>query len=82
MAKITFEFNLETELNEVRNFIDGDKWKICVWEIDQKLRDTTKYEVSLLDKNEKASDIEIQIAEKYRELIREVLEEYNLSLNF
>jgi hypothetical protein len=80
MATITFEFNLETELNEARDFIEGDKWKLCVWDLDQKLRDTTKYEVSLLNDNEKASDIEMQIAEKYRELIREVLEEYNLKL--
>jgi hypothetical protein len=80
MATITFEFNLETELNEARDFIEGDKWKLCVWNLDQKLRDTTKYEVSLLNDNEKASDIEMQIAEKYRELIREVLEEYNLKL--
>jgi hypothetical protein len=80
MATITFEFNLETELNEARDFIEGDKWKLCVWDLDQKLRNTTKYEVSLLNDNEKASDIEMQIAEKYRELIREVLEEYNLKL--
>jgi len=80
MATITFEFNLETELNEARDFIEGDKWKLCVWDLDQKLRDTTKYEVSLLNDNEKASDIEMQIAEKYRELISEVLEEYNLKL--
>ena len=80
MATITFEFNLETELNEARDFIEGDKWKLCVWDLDQKLRNTTKYEVSLLNDNEKASDIEMQIAEKYRELISEVLEEYNLKL--
>jgi hypothetical protein len=79
-AKIIFEFDLVTELNEVRDFIDGDKWKICLWQLDQKLRDTTKYESSLIIDNEKASELEIQIAEKYRELIREILEQHSLSL--
>lgn len=80
MAKITFEFNLETELNEVRDFIDGDKWKIALWELDQKLRDTTKYEKSVLSDDKNATDLEYKVAEKYRELIREILEQYSLSL--
>ena len=79
MAKITFEFDLETELNEVRDFVDGDKWKIAIWELDQALRDTTKYEKSVLN-HTKATDLEIEIAEKYRELIREILENQNLTL--
>ena len=79
MAKITFEFDLETELNEVRDFVDGDKWNIAIWELDQALRDTTKYEKSVLN-HTKATDLEIEIAEKYRELIREILENQNLTL--
>lgn len=79
MAKIIFEFDLETELNEVRDFVDGDKWKIALWELDQSLRDTTKYEKSVLN-HAKATDLEIEIADKYRELIREILENQNLTL--
>lgn len=79
MPKVTFEFNLETEINEIRDFVDGDKWKIAMWELDQRLRDTTKYEKSILNQ-EKANDLEIEIAEKYRELIMEILETNNLNL--
>jgi hypothetical protein len=79
MAKIIFEFDLETELNEVRDFVDGDKWKIALWELDQAFRGTTKYEKSVLN-HTKATDLEIELAEKYRELIREILEKQNLTL--
>jgi len=79
MAKITLEFDLETELNEVKEILDGYKWKIAVWELDQALRDTTKYDKSVLNQP-KASDLEIEIAEKYRELIRDFLQTKNLSL--
>lgn len=79
MAKITFEFDLETETNEVRDFLDGNKWKIAMWDLDQKLRATTKYNESVLN-HAKATDLEIQIADEYRELIREILEKNNLTL--
>lgn len=78
MAKVIFEFDLISESEEIRNFIEGDKWQIAIWDLDQELRATTKYEKSLLDDNEKATEIEIQIAEKIRELIREKMENHGL----
>jgi hypothetical protein len=78
MAKVKFEFDLISESEEIRNFIDGDKWQIAIWDLDQGLRETTKYEKSLLDDNERATEIEIQIAEKIRELIREKMENHGL----
>lgn len=78
MAKVKFEFDLISESEEIRNFIEGDKWQIAIWDLDQELRATTKYEKSLLDDNEKATEIEIQIAEKIRELIREKMENHGL----
>lgn len=78
MAKVIFEFDLISESEEIRNFIEGDKWQIAIWDLDQELRATTKYEKSLLDDNEKATGIEIQIAEKIRELIREKMENHGL----
>lgn len=79
MGKIIIEFDSIEEQEDARTAIDAGKWKIAIWDLDQKLRDTTKYEASILG-NDKASDSEIQIAEKYRELIREILDNHKLTL--
>ena len=76
MGKIILEFDSIADANEAQTAIDADKWKAVVWDIDQQLRQTTKYNVSIL--NGDASDLEIELATKYRELISTILENYNL----
>lgn len=78
--KITLEFDGIEEQDDVRTALDGYKWKLAVWDIDQKLRETTKYDSSVIKLGETASEVEYAVAEKYREIIREILEEYNLNL--
>lgn len=80
MGKVILEFDNITEQEEYQTAIDGSKWKIAMWELDQKLRDTTKYGKSVLHDNETAGVVETDIADKYRELIREILESNNLKL--
>lgn len=80
MSKIILEFNGTEEQEDARTALDGYKWKLAVWDLDQLLRSTTKYDVSLLKHNEQASEAEYEVAEKLREKIREILEEYNLNL--
>ena len=80
MKKIILEFDGMEEADEARNALDGWKWKAVVWELDQKLRATTKYGASAIDKSD-ASEIEQQIAEKYRETIREIVQKYSLNLD-
>jgi len=77
MAKVTLEFDTVEEATELRAALDGYKWAVALWEFDQTLRETTRRGVSIIDKAE-ASDIEFKVAEKYREKIREILEEHNL----
>jgi len=81
MAKVILEFDGLEESDDARSALDGYKWKLAVWDIDQKLRETTKYGVSVLKHNETASEIEVEIAEKYREIIREILGDYNLNMD-
>ena len=50
-------------------------------DLDQLLRSTTKYDVSILEQNKPASEEEYNIAEKLREEIRDILNEYNLILD-
>ena len=79
--KITLEFDGVEEQEDARTALDAYKWKLVVWELDQLLRSTTKYDVSLLKHNEKASEAEYEIAEKIREEIGRILGDYNLNLD-
>ena len=79
--KITIEFDGVEEQDDARTALDGYKWKMAMWDLDQLLRSTTKYDVSLLKHNEQASEAEYKIAKKLREEIRGILESYNLNLD-
>jgi hypothetical protein len=80
MGKVTIEFDTVEEAQDIRDALDGYKWKLAVWDLDQKLRDTTKYGASLIGTKDGASDEEFEIAEKVRDLIREYLSDYNLEM--
>ena len=78
MAKIILEFNSEEEANDARVALDGYKWKLAMWDLDQKLRSTTKYGV--ID-NKEATPEEQDMADKVRDFIRDILNDYNLNLD-
>lgn len=81
MAKVILEFDPIEDRTEMESAMNGSKWKSAMWDLDQELRKTTKYGHSVLNENEEATDIEYDIAEKYREMLRDKLSEYGLSLN-
>jgi len=81
MAKITLEFDAIEEAQEVQNAINGGKWRALVWDLDQKLRETTKYRASTITESEEASEIEVQVAESYRDIIRGLMMDYGLTLD-
>jgi hypothetical protein len=78
--KITLEFKDE-DAEEALTALDGYKWKLAMWELDQLLRLTTKYDASILNHKQQASEAEYEIAEKIREEIGRILENYNLKLD-
>jgi hypothetical protein len=80
MGKVTIEFDTVEEAQDIRDALDGYKWKLAVWDLDQKLRDTTKYGASLIGTKPGASAEEQDVAEKVRDLIRECLSDYNLEM--
>jgi hypothetical protein len=41
--KATLEFNLPEDQIEFDLAINGGKWSLCMWELDQHLRSQTKY---------------------------------------
>ena len=57
--------------------LDGIKWKVAMWDLDQLLRSATKY--GTFDGRE-ATGAEQDMAEALREHIRDILRESNLNL--
>ena len=80
MGKIIIEFDSIEESQDARVALDAMKWKMAMWDLDQKLRNTTKYAVSVIHHESGADEAERDIADKYREMLREILHDYNLNL--
>ena len=78
MGKIILEFDSDEEKDDARTALDAYKWKGAVWDLDQKLREITKY--GYVDKKE-ATEEERELADKLRTTLREILEEWNLNLD-
>lgn len=81
MGKVILEFDSVEEAQDARTALDGWKWKLSMWDLDQELRSTVKHGVSLFENNGQATEAEIEAADKLREKIREILNGYNLDLN-
>jgi hypothetical protein len=77
MGKIILEFDSIEEQDDARMALDGYKWKVAMWELDQLLRSATKY--GTFDGRE-ATGAEQGMAEALRESIRDILRESNLNL--
>ena len=77
MGKIILEFDSIEEKDDARMALDGIKWKVAMWELDQLLRSATKY--GTFDGRE-ATGAEQGMAEALRDSIRDILRESNLNL--
>ena len=75
--KVIIEYEFE-EQDDARVALDGYKWKMAMWDLDQLLRSTTKY--GSFERREATSE-EQDMAEKLRDAIREILNDYNLNLD-
>lgn len=80
MSKIILEFDGTEEQEEAIDALNGYNWKETVKRIDNILRSTTRHDVSVIENNP-ASELEIKIAERYRELIRAELDNRGLSMD-
>ena len=77
MGKIILEFDSDEEREDARTALDAYKWKGAVWDLDQELRNIVKH--GHID-NREATTEEVEAAEKLREELRRILEDYNLNL--
>lgn len=69
--KATLEFDDEDDL---RTALDGYKWKLVAWDLNQKLRGYMRYDESL-------TEDQYEIVEKIRGDLHELLNDYNLNLD-
>ena len=69
--KATLEFNLPEDELDLSNAINGNKFKLILWDMDQHLRNIVKY-----GENEEA----VEVAEELRNKLREYFSEYNVSI--
>lgn len=76
--KVILEFDSVEKSEEIQDALNGWRWKNAMWDLDQNLRNTTKYGKSVIPGQHSATSEEHAIAERYRELIREILEDNKL----
>jgi len=82
MAKVILEFDAVEEQDDIKLALEGYKWKLAMWDLDQEyLRATTKYGASQINPGKEACAIEDAVAEKYRNILREILSGYGLVLD-
>ncbi len=74
MAKVTLEYDFNEERDEMESAINGWKWKMVVWDLDQHLRSEMKY-------NDKITEEEYVALEIIREKLHELKDEHGLILD-
>lgn len=73
MGEIILKFDSIEEAEDARTALDGYKWKLAMWDLDQHLRSELKYNENISGETDAAYDA-------VREKIREILESYSLNL--
>jgi len=81
MGKVILEFDSVEEQDDIKSALDGYKWKLAMSDLDNELRKTTRYNQSLIKTDTQSCDVEDLVAEKYRDLLREILSGYGLLLD-
>lgn len=72
--KAVLEFDDEQEL---RDAIDGFKWRMIAWELDQAMRSVTKHGYY---ENREATEEELDITDHWRKKLRELINNDGLNL--
>jgi hypothetical protein len=71
--EVIIKFSDEDAAEDAKTALDGWKWRHCVWEIDQELRNTLKYVEKL------PAEVE-QAYLALRDKIREIVSDNNLTM--
>lgn len=74
MGKVILEFDSLEEQEDIKSALDGYKWKLSMWDLDQHLRSIVKYN------HGNPTGEQMDLAEKLREELRGILIGYGLNL--
>lgn len=72
--KAILEFNLPDEQSDFDNAVDGYKWSLAAWELDQHLRSKLKY-------NDELTEEQYDICQEIRDKLWDILRDKNLSFD-
>jgi hypothetical protein len=72
--KATIEFNLPDDQEDFQDAVNGQKWRLMVWDFDQHLRSQLKY-------NDKLSEEQYKVYEEIRDMLYQKMNEDGLSLD-
>jgi hypothetical protein len=75
MSEVILKFDSIEESEDLRNAIDGFKWKGVAWDLDQYLRNKIKYS------DDSVSDDVLDALEKVREELKDLINSYKLYLD-
>ena len=73
MGEIILKFDSIEEAEDARDALDGYKWKLAMWDLDQELRNKVKYDETLPANVAEAFEL-------LRDKIRDILNDYNLKM--
>ena len=79
MAKVILEFDSFEESQDIQNALNGWKYKHFIYMFDQKLRSIHKYGAALQG-NGQATEAEMDVCYRLRDVLREMLQEDNLTI--
>ena len=71
--KVTLEFN-DDEKDELQTALDGYKWRLASWDLNQKIRAYIKYDETITEE-------QYDMVEKIKTDLFELLNDYNLKLD-
>ena len=72
--KAILEFNLPDEQSDFDNAVDGYKWSLAAWELDQHLRSQLKY-------NDELTEEQYDTCQEIRDKLWDILGDKNLSFD-
>ena len=78
-GKVTLEFDSFEEAQDIQNALNGWKYKHFIYMFDQKLRSIHKYGAALQG-NGQATEEEMDVCYRLRDVLREMLQEDNLTI--
>lgn len=78
--EIILKFDSVEEAEDARIALDGHKYRNILWDLDQLFRQCVKYSNSFMDKSKLATEAEVEICDRLREILREYLEQYNVTI--